>query len=251
MKSLQKRLEAFLDDSSAENLHDLRTAIRRADASTAAMPKSFRKSPRTKKLLGRLKKLMKGSAEVRDCDTVKTRLSEYPRDSVMDRLMRHVNKTRKRRLKSTEALAAKVRKVSSLSPAKGSLDQEKTRRRLDKIVKRLRSKINWALPIVLSQPDNREALHSLRKDCKSLRYTLELSLAETDKSSAVGTLVSWQDILGAVRDGDVTIAYLESIERSAGVERILVRERGRRAQDYERFAGAFRKLPNANNPLLT
>jgi CHAD domain-containing protein len=245
VKSLEKKLGAFLDDPNEKNLHDLRTAVRRADASMAALPKSFRKSPKTKKLLGRLKKLMKSSAKVRDCDTVKTRLSSYPRDSVLDRLVKRVEKKRKRLLKSTEALAAKVREVSPLSSARDSLEEGKTERRLDKTVKRLEFKINRALPIVLSQPDNKEALHDLRKDCKRLRYTLEFSLAEPEESREVRTLLSWQDLLGAVRDGDVTIDYLEGLEKSIDVEKILAGERRGRSHDYERFTEACEKVSDA------
>ena len=41
INSLGKRLEAFLEDPNEENLHDLRTSVRRADASVSALPKRF------------------------------------------------------------------------------------------------------------------------------------------------------------------------------------------------------------------
>jgi CHAD domain-containing protein len=102
---------------------------------------------------------------------------------------------------------------------------------------------------VLSQLDDKEALYCLGKDCKVLRYTLEASLAKAEESSVLRTLVSWQDILGAVRDGDVTTAHLERIERPTDFERILARERGRRIQDYERFVRACKKVSDAKIPL--
>ena len=78
-----------------------RTSVRRADASVSALPKRFRARRKTKRLSGKLDDLMRQSAKVRDLDTVRARLSGYPSNGVLDRLLRRIQKSRRRQLKST------------------------------------------------------------------------------------------------------------------------------------------------------
>lgn len=250
IKSLGKTLEAFLDDPNEDNLHDVRIAVRRTDASMSALPKRFRERRKTKRLLSKLEDLLRRSAKVRDLDAVRARLSGYPPNRVLDRLLRSVEKSRGRQLRLTTALAASIHNLSSLCPdTKDVRDRKEIRKRLNKVVKKLRLKVNRTLPIVLAEPDKTEALHSLRKDCKRLRYTLELVPVHGEDSELIETLISWQDLLGAVRDGDVTIDYLEGLERSVvAVDKILRAENGRRKHDYEKFAGTCRETFGARLP---
>jgi CHAD domain-containing protein len=68
-----------------------------------------------------------------------------------------------------------------------------------------------AFPVVITNLSKLEELHGLRKDCKKLRYMLEL-LPEENKDSLQmkKTLQRIQDILGSIHDFDFTIAHLES-----------------------------------------
>ncbi len=248
MKALGKRLEEFLDDPFEEGLHDLRTAIRRAEASTRALPKSFRKRGKTRRLRKKLEKFMKKSAKVRDLDTVKTRLSDHPRDRALEKLKQQAEDMRKKPLKSTIAVAESIRGLSVLSPDEDELDEGATRKRLERIVKKLGLEMNRTLPTVTAHPEDKAALHGLRKDCKRLRYTLELSLARPSESKVVKTLVSWQDLLGAVRDADVTIEFLQRIERSAEVEEILTWERSKRREAYEKFVRSSKETFDVKIP---
>jgi CHAD domain-containing protein len=249
INSLGRRLESFLDDPNEENVHDVRTAIRRADASMSVLPKRFRERRKTKRLLSKQEALMRQSAKVRDIDTVRARLSVYPPNSVLDRLLRRLEKSRRRQLKSTTALAASIHKLSSLCPdAKDARDEKEIRKRLDKVVKKLRSRMNRTLPVILAEPDKTAVLHSLRKDCKRLRYTLELMPVHGENSKLIKTMRSWQDLLGVVRDGDVAIDYLEGLERSVAVDEILTAERSRRRHDYEKFAETCRETSGAKLP---
>jgi CHAD domain-containing protein len=249
IKSLGKRLEAFLDDPNEENLHDLRISIRRADASVSALRKGFRERRKTKRLLNELESLMRRSAKVRDLDTVRARLLGYPANSVPNRLLRRIEKSRARLLRSTTALAASTHKLSSLRPdAKDVRDEKEVRKRLNNVVKKLRTRVNLMLPLVLTEPEKTKELHSLRKDCKRLRYTLELMPVDQENSELIKALTSWQDLLGEIRDGDVTISYLEGLERSVAVDEILRSESTRRRHDYQKFAGTFRENSRARLP---
>jgi len=241
--SLGKRLKAFLVDPDEDNLHDMRTAIRRADASMSALPKRFRGRRKTKTLSGRLEDLMRQSAKVRDLDTVRARLSAYPPSGAHDLLLPRIEKSRRRQLRSTVSLASSIRKLSSLCPDESDLDEKKVRKRVDKVAKKLKSRVDRTLPVVLAEPDKTVVLHSLRKDCKRLRYTLELVPEHGEESKLVKTMRSWQDLLGEVRDGDVAIGYLEGVGRSAAVDEILKAERNRRRRDYEKFVRACNEAP--------
>ena len=248
VKTLKKKLSAFLDKPDEENLHDLRTAIRRTEASTRTLPKGFRKDAEVRKLRSRLTKLLKRSAKVRDCDTVVARLSQYQGDSVAEELVGGAKTLRKERLRSTLRVAAKVKRLSALSPDDDRLDESKVRERIGEIEKGLGARINKTLPLVLADPQGKEELHSLRKDCKKLRYTMELSLQRPEESKVVKTLTSWQDLLGEVRDADVTIEYLKKAGRSRDLDRLLAQERGKRAREYEKFVALFGEAPGAKIP---
>jgi CHAD domain-containing protein len=240
--SLGKRLRAFLDEPNEENLHDARTAIRRANASIGVMPKRFRERGRTRKLSRTLERLMRRSAKVRDLDTVRARVSGYPAKGARDQLLRRVEKERRRKLKPTTALAESIRKLSPLYPdPKDVPDEKEMRKRVGRVARKLRSRVDRTLPVVRAEPDNTVVLHSLRKDCKRLRYALELVPAHGDDAELVKTMRLWQDLLGAVRDGDVTIGYLEGLGGSEEVGGILRAERDRRRRDYEKFAATARR----------
>jgi len=237
--SLKKRLSEFLDEPSEKSLHDLRTAIRRADASVSALPRTFRERRKTRRLSVKLEDLMRRSAKVRDLDTVRARLSAYPTSTAHSRLLRRIEKDRRRRLRLTRDSAASIRKLSSLCPdAKEFADKEGLSKRLEKVVKKLNARVNRMLPVVLANPDDTKALHSLRKDCKRMRYTLELTPVQGENPRLLKTLISWQDLLGSVRDGDVVIGYLEGLERSSTIDEILRAERSRRKHDYDAFVAA-------------
>jgi CHAD domain-containing protein len=239
VESLRKRLDAFLEEPSAENVHDLRTAVRRVDASVTSLPKEFRERRKTKRLLERLERLMRRSAKVRDLDTVLARLSDYQTGRSLDPVRRRAEKSRRRRAKSALKAAASIRRLPLLCPdAQDAGETQRAEMRIEKAVKRLSSRVNTRLPAVLSNPDDKEELHALRKDCKRLRYVLELTPQGGKYSGLIRTLTSWQDLLGAVRDGDVTVEYLDASERSAALERVLRAERARRRRDYQKFAAA-------------
>ena len=244
--SLGKRLEAFLDDPDADNLHDLRTEIRRACATLDALPKKLRGRRKTRRLWDMLRDLMRRSAKPRDLDTLMARLAGYPSNHELDRLLKQVERGRRRKLKSTVSLAASIRKLSALRPnAKETREEKEIGRRLDKVARKLRSRMSQKLPIVLAEPGNVAMLHSLRKDCKRLRYMLELMPTHRENARLAETMKSWQSLLGEVRDGDVTIEYLEGLERSPAVDEMLKAERSRRRRDYERFARACRETSGA------
>jgi len=100
---------------------------------------------------------------------------------------------------------------------------------------------------VLTSPDKIKELHELRKDCKKLRYLLEL-IPHQDSSNSndkgvnskdihvmITTLEDIQDILGSIHDNDTTISFLKQVSRrnKKDVSHILNNEISERATKYE------------------
>jgi CHAD domain-containing protein len=88
----------------------------------------------------------------------------------------------------------------------------------------------------------------MRKDCKKLRYLLEL-LSHHNKvvSRTITELEKIQDMLGSIHDDDITIAYLKRIRYSKEVRHILDSVIEERAHKYDEFIGFCRSnLFNSN-----
>lgn len=239
---VDEKLQSFFDDPSVEGIHDLRTAIRRLDATLSILPKRVRRSRRAKKTLRALDRLMKESARLRDWDTIGSRLSSHPASPARDEL---IQVARKRRWESVSAVRKAADAVRTLPPPKlvpDDLSGPSLRKRFDDVVRSLASKIDGSLPVVLRDQRRIRELHTLRKDCKKLRYVLELA-SDRRAERTVSTLESWQDVLGAIRDSDVTIQYLRSRPKTPEAERILSEEARLRRENYDRFARR-RRVPN-------
>jgi CHAD domain-containing protein len=99
---------------------------------------------------------------------------------------------------------------------------------------------------VLTSPDKIKELHELRKDCKKLRYLLELIPHQDSNSNDKGvnskdihvmitTLEDIQDILGSIHDNDTTISFLKQVSRrnKKDISHIVNNENSERAKKYE------------------
>jgi CHAD domain-containing protein len=107
-------------------------------------------------------------------------------------------------------------------------------RRYNKVVRKLSSKITSELPLVREDPSKVEELHVVRRDCKQLRYVLEMSEFSRPPKPLVA-LRSWQDLLGTIRDHDVMIEYLRGVGRSAEIQVALNTEIENRNKNYLKF----------------
>jgi CHAD domain-containing protein len=93
-----------------------------------------------------------------------------------------------------------------------AIPAKKLEMRYNKVVVRLRERIELDLPIVLTNVNKIEELHELRKPCKKLRYLLELTshqqngINNKETNAVITELEDVQDILGSIHDSDTTIA---------------------------------------------
>jgi len=241
-KALTRRVKAYLRDPNAENVHRLRTATRRLQAAFALLPKTTRKQIKAQKAMARIKKLMRANASVRDQDIILSKLSMYKQKPTYERLTENLRKSRKSHLDQANELALSVQKNPVPRVRPSDLSNSMLQRRYNKVVRKLGSKITSELPLVREDPSKVEELHVVRRDCKQLRYALEMSEFSRPPKPLV-TLRSWQDLLGAIRDHDVMIDYLRELRKSPEIQIALNTEIENRIKNYRKFVEVSRENP--------
>ncbi len=83
---------------------------------------------------------------------------------------------RKRKLTEAKSLAVELRKLAipKLNADKIDKSEKKLRKRFNIVVGKFANSIEKNYPVVLSSSKRSAELHEMRKDCKKLRYLLEL-----------------------------------------------------------------------------
>jgi CHAD domain-containing protein len=241
-KALTRRVKAYLRDPNAENVHRLRTATRRLQAAFALLPKASRNQNKAQKTMARIKELMKVNASVRDQDIILSKLSMYKKNPTYERLTEGLRKSRKSHLEQAKELALSVQKDPGPRVKPRDLSEPILQRRYNKVVRKLGSKITSELPLVREDPSKVEELHVVRRDCKQLRYVLEMAEFSRPPKPLVA-LRSWQDLLGTIRDHDVMIGYLQGLRRSAEILVALNVEIENRNKNYREFVEVSRENP--------
>lgn len=235
---VNNRINKYLKDPKAKNIHDLRTSIRRLDAAYSTLPKKYRTGSSMSTYILSCKELFRINSEIRDLDIIYEKLQKYPQNDSRNKIIDSLKETRVTKLEYAKNIALALNNTDAskfLDEIK--VTQKELEKRYHKIVANLISKIETNFPIVITDSTKIEELHDLRKDCKKLRYMLELLPIENKKASEMRkTLQKIQDSLGMIHDYDFTINHLELTEQpSDGVRDIVNNEMQERKLSYERF----------------
>jgi CHAD domain-containing protein len=254
------RLAAYLDDpQKQENVHDARTSLRKLDAAFSLTPKKVREA--NSKYIKTYKEFFRANSRVRDCDVIKSRILSYGTEANSQTLLRDIEARRKAELNRAIKLGHSLEAMAS-SEGKGqkaialdSLSNSKVEDRVDKVIRRLNKNLKKLLPQVLGDETKVSELHEARKDCKKLRYALDVIsedlkkpyveklvdiLAEAghpldSKKDPEDVLHELQDLLGNVHDSDITIDFL-SVHDSKDARKLLALERAHRKQEFQKFS---------------
>lgn len=239
IQRVNRRITKYVKDPNEKQIHDLRTSIRRLDAAFSTLPKKYRNalSPLSQYVLT-CKKLFKVNSEIRDLDIIQGKLQSHSPQDDQKEIIEQLRATRQARLEHAKeiALSLKNTDITKLLD-KINVTERDLQKRYNKILSRLISKIEASFPVVITNSSKIEELHGLRKDCKKLRYMLEL-LPDDNKIALQmeKTLQRIQDILGSIHDNDFTISYLESLGQSSKeVQEIKSTESEERRLKYEEF----------------
>ena len=233
IQKVGKRLDEYIKNPNEENIHDIRTAIRRLEASYSASPKQIRKG--MKKYVDNSKQLFKLNSEIRDFDIILEKLNKEGQmsEQQLETLNTSIKKQKNRKLDKALSVAIDLGDLN-IHHIHGDNDlhdrgkvQKKLIKRYNKIVGKLAIRMERNFPIVINNSEKIDELHEIRKDSKKLRYLLELVFSYKDKSERnidknnlndynnhnafplIEELEKIQDMLGNIHDYDITIAYLK------------------------------------------
>jgi CHAD domain-containing protein len=235
MQKVDNRVNNYLADPNEDNIHGIRTAIRKLDASFRSLPKKVRKRTRVSNYITASKRLFKINSQIRDYDIIYGKLKKYSSDSIYAELTRSLEKRRDTKIRKARNVALSL-KDKSPKIDEENIPGKKLQQRFNNIVGRFSDRIELNFPIVLTNSKKVGELHEMRKDCKKLRYLLEL-LPDQNKEiqRMITELEEIQDMLGSIHDEDITIAYLKRIRNPRAVHYILDDEIEERNHKYEEF----------------
>jgi CHAD domain-containing protein len=228
------KLDKYLENPNEDNIHHIRTSLRRLEAAYQSSPKQIRNKKKIKKFASSAKKLFRINSKIRDVDIILKMLAnegKMPQDK-LEEFKNHNEYDKQKYLKQARIIALDLRRqiIPNFYDRKkiNRSFTSKSRKRLLKMVRILKTKIERKIPIVINNEDRILVLHELRKDTKKLRYLIELvtkrdyeraserSTGDEDSDEQLGEnhhrilreLEKIQGMLGEIHDYDVTIDYL-------------------------------------------
>lgn len=254
IQRVSNKLDDYIKNPNAENIHDIRKAIRRLEATYRSLPsKKVRKKRIIKEYAEYSKRLFSINSQIRDIDIINEKLSgdeNFAQQKIIKSIEGSLCKQRQAKLSEAISFALELRKlrVPELSKEMES-PNKRSKKRFRKMTSKFATRIEHNLPIVINDSKKITELHELRKDCKKLRYLLELLPENNDKdqgiqkdnyvSQLMEKLENVQDFLGTIHDHDMIVAYLKRHKgkgtRSSVVSSILTRINQQRQSKYEEF----------------
>lgn len=224
-----ERLEKYLTDPNAENVHDVRTSIRRLDAAYKILPKKLKQRQKILRFVKLRKEFFKINSEIRDWDIIKQNLVPYSSEDIQ-KIIDKINIKKQEKIALAQKKAKIASKQKTIQINHEEISSEKLEKKFKKTTLQLIDKIERSIPIIISSDKKIEELHELRKDCKKLRYLLELTNHD-ESSSFISKLKEMQDVLGAIRDSDITLEFLKKHKLGP----VIKAESEKREQLYKKF----------------
>ena len=253
---VSNKLDDYLTRQDEKNIHDIRTSVRRLDVCYKTLPKKLRRGKRMKKFVNKSKDLFRINSQVRDFDIITELIGKNNTEhGSRNSLVLNFESRRAQELENAKVIAMGLRKLPLPKVKKKSVPKAKLTKRFNKLISKLGGRIQLNLPLVTTDPDKVAELHELRKDCKKLRYLLELVSHDNSSGNIISKmeeeLQNMQDLLGAIHDCDATVVYLKRQKRQKTNEIIedIVQERKKR---YENFLAHFKSniMNNKNSSFM-
>ncbi|MCL5068097.1 MAG: CHAD domain-containing protein [Thaumarchaeota archaeon] len=124
VKRVESELKNYLADPSEEHDHDIRTSIRKLEASFDLLPKKVRK--KDEKFYSQLAKLLKMNTQVRDIDVMLRRLSaQKQRTLYLERLQHSLEGEKAKSLSFARKEAELIAKLEVARLSADSISQKK------------------------------------------------------------------------------------------------------------------------------
>lgn len=238
LQRVNNLVSKYLKTPNAKQIHDVRTSIRRLDATFLILPKKNRTGSSLSDYVLKCKEFFKVNSEIRDLDIIYEKLQKYPSNAQRDAVIKALKASRVATLERAKTIARSLKSTDTTGIIdKIGVTEKDLQKRYNKMISRLISRIESTFPAVLTNEAKLEELHDLRISCKKLRYLLEL-LPENKNNvlKTRKTLQKLQDILGTIHDYDFTIEYLSSLGQSSiEIQEIITIEKEERNAKYDEF----------------
>lgn len=266
IKKVNSNLDKYLHDPNEENIHNVRTSIRRLEGSFTTSPKQIRNKKRMEKRMSKSKQFFSSNSQVRDIDIILEKIKEDGKATQQQYAIfeKMLNDDKKEQLDNAYALAGKLsKKKFPQLYSKKAYNSKKTRKRIIKristAIDKYISRINMMIPTVINDSSKIEDLHKLRKDSKKLRYIFELLIGKEKKykeanenGSADGNdkytkfilqciekLEEIQNTIGQIHDYDITLEYLRQQEEDPSIIKPMVNnieiKRNKKFKDFVNY----------------
>jgi len=176
------KLAKYLHDPTKENTHQMRTSLRRLEATYRSSPREILKKKNVKAFVHRGKKLFRINSRIRDIDIILEKLTNEGKMGALELelIESPLKHERQDKLKEARIAAFRLEKIIvSNIYGPNTINRKfkyKSRKRILKIIRKLKTNIESPIPAVISDKSKVSELHQVRKDTKKLRYVIELLL---------------------------------------------------------------------------
>jgi CHAD domain-containing protein len=217
---------------SEENVHDIRTSIRRLQSALKVLPGSIRKKKNLGRYIDSCTDLFKILNEVRDCDVILSRLSKYPEE--IEALKGAKSFVIKKRTNLVQRARRKAISLEHLkNPQIRDFPESKFNKRYEARLEKQAKKVKDDLSVVWTGKAKKNEIHELRIDCKKFRYALELDEKAYEKQLEI--LKEWQGYLGTIHDIEMTQEILRKANRKGTLDSFIRAEEIDSLKNYNSF----------------
>ena len=208
-KELDASLEALLADPTPESIHEVRTLIRRMGAARRLLPRGLRRKRKVERYFDSADGLFRATTPVSDLDIAASSLRRLGsrKSGSVSAALEGIKRRRPAPLVEVLEGARDLRDHRYPPVSRGRVPRSKLSKNRRRTVAKLEERIQGLRPQISS---DQKALHAFRKDCKTLRYVLEIGKASRREKERVERLKRWQDALGQITDIDATLRYISS-----------------------------------------
>lgn len=231
----KKRLGDYLNEQGEKQIHDLRTSIRRLEATYLIFPNSFKRK-KMDDFVSTYKSLFRKNSKLRDFDVIITKLLNNGLTEESDPI-KHLIRQKEKRIKETLKEAKNASKLKIPQIKNGN--SEKIIPKYERTISSLMQKIQDYIPVVASDKSKIDELHFMRKTAKKLRYILEIEPSDSYRH-LINSMKLLQKILGNIHDCDMTINFLKKYSRKfPELKSLIPKEEEIRNQIYKKLSDSL------------
>ena len=130
LQRVDNRVNKYLKTPNSKQIHDVRTAIRRLDATFMLLPKNNRSHSSLSDYLLKCKEFFKVNSEIRDLDIIYEKLQKYPPNTQRNSLLETLKATRDAKLLHAKTIARSLKRIdtSKMVDKIGVTEKEMTKR---------------------------------------------------------------------------------------------------------------------------